>query len=424
MTHPTYGISVADFGAPGDGRGDAAPAIQAALDAGAPRVYVPYGVYRIGKGLLISSHTHLRVHPEARLFLADGAATRSSDFLISNRHPDAGDTDISISGGIWDGNNVNNPRGRDGDPDAFTGTLINLKNVSGLELSRLRLQDSTAFFIRLTRVRHFRIEHIRFHIAHVTRNQDGIHCAGYCKDGDIHDIAAHGPYTTSDDLVAVNADDALLRCELLGVEAGPIRRLRISNLSADDCHTFLRLASVWAEISDIDIRGVRGGCRNMALNADALRYCRSPLFDRNDPRYADGVGLLKNIRIAEVRVHKTEKGYNPLFCLESRMDDFRLCDIGRDLERDACPEAPFLRLRNVRQGKLAAEYRAPRFPEHPGLRDFHPVAGAEGCARREAVECIREFAIAEGDHIAEMSVGAPTLRDLPPANNRVGVSVP
>lgn len=417
----SYGVSILTGQVPSDGHGDAAPGIQAALDSGAPRVHIPCGIYRIGKGLLISSNTRLVVHPEARLIFADGAGAHVSDFLLSNRDPDGGDANISISGGIWDGNNRANSRGKEGDPDAYTGTLINMKNVSGLELKNMRLKDSTAYFTRLTRVRNFRVEHIEFQITHVTRNQDGVHCAGFCEDGEIHDITAHGTYTTGDDLVALNADDALLRSELLGAEAGPIRRLRISNLRADDCHSFVRMASVWSEISDIDIRGVYGGCRNMALNADGVRYCKVPLFDVCDPVYAAGAGLLKNIRFADACIHKTKPG-RPLFCLESRMENFRLVNIQRDLAKDACPEVPFLTIGNVRQNQMTAEYHAAQPSDDPRFRTFIPVAGDAQSVRRESIECISEFVIADSDHIAELIAGEPVLNELPPANHMIGLT--
>ena len=420
-SNETYGVTIADYGVPRDGRSDASTGIQAALDAGAPLVYVPYGAYRIDKGLLLSSHTRLVVHPEARLFLADGAGRRATDFLLSNRDPDKGNENIVVSGGIWDGNNRNNPRGREGDLDAYTGTMLNMKNVRGLQLRDMRLQDSTAYFTRFTRVSQFRVERIQFQITHVTRNQDGIHCAGYCEDGEIHDIAGYGVYTTGDDLVALNADDALLRSELLGAEAGPIRRLHISNLRADDCHSFVRMASIWAEISDIDIRGVVGGCRNMALNADALRYCRVPLFDSRDPAYANGVGMLRNIRFADAQVHKTGADKHPLFCLESRLDHCRLVNIRRDMERDTCPEAPLLAIRNVQQGRLTAEYRARDLVKDERLSSWRNVVAGEPYVRQEARATMDAFVIPDSDHIVDLLAGEPVVHDLPPANNRVGL---
>lgn len=423
MTNQKYGISISDYNVPDNGTADASKGIQKALDSGGPLIYIPYGTYRINKGLLISGNTRLSVHPEARLVFGEGAGKNASDFLMSNRNPEKGDSNISISGGIWDGNNINNPRGKEGDLDAYTGTMLNMKNVSGLELRNMRLKDSTAYFTRLTKVKNFRIEHIEFQITHLTRNQDGIHCAGFCENGDIHDISAHGTNTTGDDLVALNADDALLRSELLGAEAGPIRNLRISQLNADDCHSFIRMASIWAEISDIDIRGVYGGCRNMALNADGLRYCLVPLFDSNDAAYSNGVGMLRNIRIAEADVYKTGSGDRALFCLESRMENFRLVDIHRNMERDTCPEAPFLKINNVFQNKLIAEFADKKMGSEPGFKSIPKIGGLDKHVFRfEADKTINNFTISQSDYISELFTGSPKLNDLPPANNMVGMA--
>ena len=419
-----YGMSIDERAVPRDGSGDAAAGIQVALDSGAPLVVVPYGTYRLDRGLRIGSGTHLAVHPEARMLYGDGAGRHVDDFLLSNRNPDAGDTAITVSGGIWDGNNRRNPRGREGDPDAYTGTLINMKHVTGLTLRDMRLKDSTAYFTRLTRVRDFRIERIGFQLTHELRNQDGIHCAGHCENGEIHDIEAHGTYTTGDDLVALNADDALLRSELQGAEAGPIQNIRISNIRADDCHSFVRMASIWAPIEDIDVRGVYGGFRCMALNADALRYCRVPLFKADDPAYANGVGMLRRIRYADACVFKSGTSGAPYFQLESRMDDLRLANIRRDSMRDASPEAALVVIRNVWQQRVAATCRVGAVRPQPANCRVQSLAGCSDTLRLESEACIEAFELADSPHLLDLQVGEPVMHPLPPPNNRVGLVVP
>ncbi len=422
MPDNAYGVSVAEFNVPDRGEADASAGIQRALDSGAGHVFIPYGRYRIDKGLKISGSTRLVVHPQATLFFADGAGRCASDFLIANRDEQGGDSDISISGGIWDGNNANNPRGREGDSDAYTGTLMNMKNVDGFRLRDVVLKDSTAYFTRFTRVRNFRIQGVRFEMTHITRNQDGIHCCGYCENGHIHDIRAHGRYTTGDDLIALNADDGLLRSELLGAEAGPIRNLHISDIHAEDCHSLVRLASVWSEISDIDIRGVCGGCRHYALNADALRYCRVPLFDAADPAYAEGAGLLRNIHIEDVEVYSTSDNDLPLLCLESRMDNFRMRRVRRSLSDDTNPATPLVEMRNVIQDHILAEYRrsASDTDAHPEC--IQPVAGLEGMVRAEMTGRKVDHLQIHTDYLHNFAAGAPVLRQLPDKNCMVGLT--
>ncbi len=422
MNPTPFGISISNFNVPDRGDADASAGIQQALDSGAPHIYIPYGTYRIDNGLKIAGSTRLVVHPQATLFFGDGAGRCASDFLISNRHEERGDSDISISGGIWDGNNINNPRGREGERDAYTGTLMNMKNVDGFRLENVVLKDATAYFTRLTRVRNFQVGGVRFQMTHITRNQDGVHCCGYCENGRIHDIKAYGRYTTGDDLIALNADDGLLRSELLGAEAGPIRNLHISDIGAEDCHCLIRLASVWSEISDIHIRGVYGGCRGYALNADSLRYCRVPLFDPSDPAYAQGVGLLKNIHIEDVEVYRTIDDDSTLFCLESRMDCFTMSQVRRVPSRDANPAASLIEMKHVLQERLVAEYwqSAPDADVAPANR--RPVAGFPGMVRTEASGQKVDNLKLHTDHLYTFSAAMPVLNPLPEKNCMRGLT--
>ncbi len=60
-------------------------------------------------------------------------------------------------------------------------------------------------------------------------------------------------------MVALNADEALGRAQNLGLACGPIRRIRIEDVRAESCHTFVRLLSVRSVIEDVEIDGVFGG---------------------------------------------------------------------------------------------------------------------------------------------------------------------
>jgi polygalacturonase len=124
----TYGIDVTAYGTKGDGLTDDAAALQRALDARQSRVVVPAGTYRIGQSLRIGSDTLLILHPRARIVLADGAGVDHGVHLITNKDPVAGNRNIHIEGGIWDGNNPSNPRGPDV-PGSYTGVAINFINV-------------------------------------------------------------------------------------------------------------------------------------------------------------------------------------------------------------------------------------------------------------------------------------------------------
>ncbi|MFW5857304.1 MAG: glycosyl hydrolase family 28-related protein, partial [Planctomycetota bacterium] len=305
---PLHGVNAVDHGVCGDGSTDAAPAIQRLLDGGAAELYFPPGQYRIGATLRLPSGTRIHAHRFARFRLADGAGTDVHAHLLCNADIDGGNEEIVVRGGSWDGNCANNPRHEESDRNGYTGAMINFRHVRGLSLVDMTLKNSTAYHTRLSGVRDFRVERIRFEDTILTANQDGVHVAGCCEDGLIRDITAVGDACTGDDLVALNADDALDRSETRGKLGGPIRRVRVSGLRAEDCHSFVRMASVWSVIEDVEIHDVRGGCRVNVINADALRFCASPLFRRDDARYAGGAGHLRRIRLRDVAAYKSAPG--------------------------------------------------------------------------------------------------------------------
>ncbi len=343
-TPPAYGVNVLDHDVAGDGLTDDAPAIQKLLDGDTQFLYFPAGLYLIGQTLRLPSNTRIKAHRFAHFYFADGAGRDIDSFLLCNADPESGNEHISIQGGIWDGNNINNPRGEEEDRQGYTGTLANFRHVHGLSLLDMTLRNSTAYHIRLSGVQDFRVERLRFEDSHHTPNQDGVHVAGCCEDGLIRDIKAVGPACTGDDLIALNADDALDRCETRGKLGGPIRRVRVHGLRADDCHSFVRMASVWSEIEDIEVNDVRGGCRVCLLNADALRFCAGPLFRRDDERYAQGAGLLRNIRLRNIAVYKSGTSDMPLLRLDTRMDSLEVENFERLFMEDSTPQTPTIQV--------------------------------------------------------------------------------
>jgi hypothetical protein len=340
----TYGVSVIDFGAKGDGIADDTKAFQAALDSGAELVVVPFGKYRISETLKIGSNTYLKAHRNALIRLADNSCNGPDDFFLTNKNKQSGDSNITIEGGTWNYNNTGNPRGHSlWDQTGPTGRMIEFFHVKNLTLSNMTFQDPECYYICLCKVEGFLVEEIYFETMNLTGNQDGVHLAGFCKNGIIRNLHT-SPKSPNDDFVALNADDIITRQETTGLLCGPIENIVISGLEAKECHSFIRINSITSLIRDIDIDHVKGGCRGFVLNMDATRYCRTPLFKNED--FPDGVGHVENIRISNLKVHCVLpcKG---LFCLETNVKNFITRNFVYDFENAGTPHCPAVFIGNI-----------------------------------------------------------------------------
>ena len=347
--------TVTEFGVRGDGVTDDGEAFQRALAAGPGRVKVPAGNYLIGRCLRIGSGVRLVLDAQARMRLADGVATTPDDYLLSNANPATGDTDIVIEGGFWDGNNAGNARPTGLFDYGCSGALMHFRNVRGLRVTDVELHNAEAYHLRMTEVYGFHVERVRFSATRVRHNNDGIHLGGHCEDGVIRDIKGLHAGVTGDDMVALNADDALLRTEVKGMTGGPIRNVVIENIEAQGCHSFVRLLSVFSAIENISIRGVRGTCEVAAINCDAARGCRVQVFDEKAPPFPNGVGFLKNITADDFVVAKSVANTVALLRMETRMDQVRITNFRRDLAADKAPGTPTLRLRYAAADKLVVK---------------------------------------------------------------------
>jgi len=349
------GRTVLDYGARGDGFSDDGEAFQRALAAGPGTVFVPARNYLIGRVLRIGSGVRLQLDADAKLRLADGVAKTPGDYFLTNANHGTGDTDITVEGGVWDGNNAGNAR----PPGLFdygcSGAMMHFRNVRRLRVADMQLHDAEAYHVRLTEVHGFQVERIRFSASRVRPNNDGIHLGGHCEDGVIRDIKGLHPGVTGDDMIALNADDALTRTEVKGMTCGPIRNIVIEDIAAQGCHSFVRLLSVVSPIENVSIRGVRGTCEVAAINCDAARGCRVPVFDEKNPPFPDGVGFLRNITAADFMVGKSKENDIVLLRLETRMENFRLTNFLRDPAVDLSPATPTVRLRHMEVRSLLVD---------------------------------------------------------------------
>lgn len=335
---------VTKHGATGDGVNDDSAPIQALLDGGHKEIFIPAGRYRIRETLRVDSFTSIVADPDARLFVCGETDHDADSFLLTNRDHAFGNAAIHISGGIWDGNKQGRTNFKD--PDLFnikacTGTVLNFCNVRDLKLSNFIVANSVVYFIRMCMLENFTIQDIGFESDVIENNQDGLHFNGFVKNGMVENIRAITKGQTNDDLVALNADDSMSRLENTGMVCGPIEDIIFRNLYAEDCHTAIRMLSFVSPIRNIRFENVVAGCRAFAINMDAARYCRTPLFKDED--FPEGVGCVENIEIDGMKVWWSTPGERKaLIDCENRVKNFVIRDFVRDSTADQAPEAATL----------------------------------------------------------------------------------
>ncbi len=326
--------SVLEYGAVGNGIQDDYFAIQAALDSGASEIIIPHGVYCVSKTLLVRSNTSIVADKTAKIVLKSVEKKKRGDFLISNADTLTGNENIKITGGIWDGNNIlpEHKKADIFDQNGYSGALMNFINVNGLVLKDMVLANSSAYYTRFCKLHNFVIEDISFVSDTICSNQDGLHFCGDVKNGRVKNIRALNFGQTSDDLIALNADDYVDRVENLDLCRGNIEDIDFENIYAESCHSLVRMLSVTSEIKNIRFKNVFGGFRSHAINADAARHCRTPVFNEED--YPEGVGRISNIHVENLVCYPMfvkVKGAVPArikektaLSIESHMDGFIL----------------------------------------------------------------------------------------------------
>ncbi len=272
----------------GDGVHDDLPAIQEMLDSGVSMVYlpVPEKHYLISGEIRIHSNQELKLDRYTKVVLKENSNTA----MLKNAKDSEWDTNITISGGIWDMNHNNqnpnpwhypNPetnitlsaellkRGyrksnvpdEDGNrgeilwakqgwpDDVYTGFCFILNSVKDLNIHNLTIENPVMYGMDLSCVEDFTIENIKFDYFEGSPklwNLDGIHLEGGCKNGVIRNLkgACH------DDTVALTSDDAYL--------PGPIENITIDGIYAQKSHSAVRLLSRVTPLRNIHISNIYG----------------------------------------------------------------------------------------------------------------------------------------------------------------------
>lgn len=341
-------INIRELGAVGDGVADDRAAMQVGLDR-QRNIFIPNGRYRIKGTLRIPSHTHVAAEDDARIIHCNSFPKRRGDFLLTNSDTVNGNEDISLEGGVWDGNfdGKNNTKAPNlFDPDASSGSVLNFVNVKNLKLKNLTVDNSVVYFIRMCKLDGFEISDIRFHSDKLSFNQDGLHFGGCCRNGLVENIRSISDGETNDDMIALNADDCITRLENLDLVCGDIENIVIRNVFAENCYTIVRMLSVTSAIRNIKFENICAGCRCYAVNMDAARYCRTPLFKEED--YPGGVGCIEDVSFDDFTVWSTEPANKfPLMSIETQCRNLSIRNFRRLSEKEVSPGRELAHIRNV-----------------------------------------------------------------------------
>ena len=239
----------------GNGIQDDTPALQALLDSGNRYVEFPmpavcYAISRplqihSGQELSLPRYCHIRLLPD------------SNCAMLENKDPQAGDSHITVRGGIWDLNNLQQGKNpiHFGNPDVFMGyskmyrgIVFDFFHVKHLNLSDFTIKDPVTFGVVLNRVSYFTVENVEFDYNYGNPwavNMDGIHLSGECSHGVIRNLKG----ACYDDMVALNADEDV---------PGAICDILIDGLFAENSHSAVRLLSADYPVKNVTIRHVFG----------------------------------------------------------------------------------------------------------------------------------------------------------------------
>lgn len=230
-------------------------AINAALALGGVVTLNTPGTYTIGKSstvtrastntydlcLVIPSNTSFVVGPQVTLKLAAGL---NNPCLLQNSNLAGGNTNISITGGIWDGNCANTTRT---DGTDFCCIHIWLQNITDLKLRDMTVVNPNAWGIGIAACTRVRTDNTRFEY---TTLSSGLNQGGFQFEGPNNDVIVRDTFgNTYDDLVAfVTEATSLYTNTMAGY--GPALNILVDGVIADTTSGCLHLVRLQDSIAN------------------------------------------------------------------------------------------------------------------------------------------------------------------------------
>ena len=149
------------------------------------------------------------------------------------------DKNITIRGGIWDGNGlkqnradnpavgdmpdvIGTPRFLDGDTLNYVGFMMKFADIDGLVIEDLIFKNARTYFLAAGGLKDYAFRNINMIREYHIENGDGIHLHGHCYNGVVENISGQ----SGDDLFAVTTSEGSRG----SIRVGDVKGLRIRNL--------------------------------------------------------------------------------------------------------------------------------------------------------------------------------------------------
>lgn len=235
-----------------DGATDNRGAIQSAIDNRLPGGSITlrlcgYGIAIIGGYLSLPSQTQLIVDDSVTIKLKNAALTGTDPCWVSNADLVLGNTDISIWGGVWDGN-VANQTVTHAAP-WVAGTGFRFVKCSRVRIQNLTIKNPGTYAVWGVQLDTFTIENIIGATTQTHANQDGIHINGPAFNGRIQNI--QGNFT--DDHVALVSDESPFT-----PTTGDITNVVVDGVLATNGYRGVRLMSGPHFIDNVAVKNIFG----------------------------------------------------------------------------------------------------------------------------------------------------------------------
>lgn len=321
---------------------DNTTAIQKVLDKAQKH---PILVYWDGK----YSVTGLKVYSNTTIIALNGCGAilrnNSSRAIIENAHlsfSEYKNSNITIQGGIWNGNGYNdqlNPAQKHDLPEEGWIAGLRFFGVENLVLRDITVFRPRTFSIHAARVKDVLIQNIVIDVGeNAPINCDGIHFNGPATNITVRD----GRIRAKDDHVAFNAEDCLdpssdHKTTYYAKMYGDISDVTVENIRLNGGEFGIRLLSGGSRIDRVAVRNIHGSTRGYWLIAD--NFWQAPQWLNNTGNGNIGTAVFENIQVETTGISSLGRDGVNAACANINTNAERL--IFRNVIRNEFPEKDF-----------------------------------------------------------------------------------